>query len=52
MAGPARNPQPALEGGEYAIQKTAAAALRPEEFQKNFNDAIKKSLEREKLHGK
>jgi hypothetical protein len=40
------------EGGEHAIQKTADAALRPEEFQKNFNDAVKKSLEQEKLHGK
>ena len=40
------------EGGEYAIQKTADAALRPEEFQKNINDALKKSLEQEKLHGK
>ncbi len=33
------------EGGTYATQKSPAAALSPEEFQKNFNDAIKKSLE-------
>ena len=40
------------EGGAYARQQTADAALRPEEFQKNFNDAIRKSLEQEKLNPK
>jgi hypothetical protein len=40
------------EGGEYPRQKTAATPLSAEEFQKNFNDAIKKSLEQEKLDGK
>jgi len=40
------------EGGEYAREKGADTALSPEEFQKNFNDAIKKSLEQEKLDGK
>lgn len=33
------------EGGEYVRQKTVDGELRPDEFQKNFNDAIKKSLE-------
>jgi len=36
------------DGGEYARQKTTEAVLRPDEFQKNFNDAIRKSLEQEK----
>ena len=40
------------EGGEYSPQATSGAALSPEDFQKNFNDAIKKSLEQEKLNGK
>ena len=40
------------EGGAYPRQQTADAALRPEEFQKNFNDAIRKSLEQEKLNPK
>ena len=40
------------EGGAYSRQQTADAALRPEEFQKNFNDAIRKSLEQEKLNPK
>lgn len=40
------------EGGEYRRQTTADAALSPDEFQKNFNDAIKKSLEQEKLDRK
>ena len=40
------------EGGEYSPQATSGTALRPEDFQKNFNDAIKKSLEQEKLNRK
>ena len=40
------------EGGAYPRQQTADAALRPEEFQKNFNDAIRKSLEQEKINPK
>ena len=40
------------EGGEYSQQKTVDAVLSPEELQKNFNDAIKKSLEQEKLDSK
>ena len=40
------------EGGEYARQKTVDSALSPEEFQKNFNDAIRKSLEQEKANQK
>ena len=38
------------EGGEYGRHTTTDAALRPEEFQKNFNEAIKKSLEQERLN--
>ncbi len=33
------------EGGDYPRQKSGGGALSPDEFQKNFNDAIKKSLE-------
>jgi hypothetical protein len=40
------------EGGEYSPPKPTDAALAPEEFQRNFNDAIKKSLEQEKLDRK
>jgi BAAT / Acyl-CoA thioester hydrolase C terminal len=40
------------EGGEYTGLKSVDAALSPEEHQKNFNDAIKKSLEQEKLDRK
>ena len=40
------------EGGEYSRPKPTDAVLGPEEFQKNFNDAIKKSLEQEKLDRK
>ena len=40
------------EGGEYSRQATSGTALSPEELQKNFNDAIKKSLEQEKLDRK
>ena len=36
------------EGGEYSRQQTADSALSPQEHQKAFNDAIKKSLEQEK----
>lgn len=36
------------EGGEYSRQRTTDAALSPENFQKSFNDAIRKSLEQEK----
>jgi dienelactone hydrolase len=38
-------------GGTSAGQAAAGATLSPEEFQKNFNEAIKKSLEQEKLDG-
>jgi len=31
------------EGGKYSSQNTAEAALRPEEFQKNFDGAIRKA---------
>ena len=40
------------EGGTYPAQIAAPAALTPEEHQKNFNDAIKKSLEQEKQDAK
>ena len=40
------------EGGEYSQQATIGTTLSPEVFQKNFNDAIKKSLEQEKLDRK
>jgi hypothetical protein len=40
------------EGGEYSQQKAVDAALSAEDLQKNFNDAIKKSLEQEKLDRK
>jgi hypothetical protein len=39
-------------GGEYKNTATTNNALSPEDFKKNFNDAIKKSLEQEKLNGK
>ena len=39
------------DGGDSAHQKTTDAALRPEEFQKNFNDSIKKSLEQHEPGG-
>ena len=35
-------------GGEYSRQRTTDAALSPEDFQKSFNDAIRKSLKQEK----
>ncbi len=40
------------EGGEYARQTNAGAALNADDFQKNFNDAIRKSLDQEKKDGK
>ena len=40
------------EGGEYSRQTNAGAALNSDDFQTNFNDAIKKSLEQEKLDPK
>jgi cephalosporin-C deacetylase-like acetyl esterase len=40
------------EGGQHSHPKTTDAALSPEEFQKSFNDAIKKSLEQEKTNQK
>lgn len=40
------------EGGEYRQQKPNAPAPTPEEFQKDFNDAIRKSLEQEKTDKK
>lgn len=39
-------------GGDYAHQAGSDTTLNPDDFQKNFNDAIKKSLEQEKLNGK
>jgi hypothetical protein len=36
------------QGGEYSRQRTAGSVLSPGEHQKNFNDAIRKSLEQEK----
>ena len=40
------------EGGEYAARPTTDSALSPEEHQKAFNDAIRKSLEQEKAEQK
>jgi hypothetical protein len=40
------------EGGEYSSQAATGATLNPEDFQRNFNDAIKKSLEQEKANQK
>ncbi|QOV92019.1 alpha/beta hydrolase family protein [Humisphaera borealis] len=40
------------EGGTYAPPASTDGALRSEDFQKNFNDAIRKSLEQEKLDRK
>lgn len=40
------------EGGQYSRQTAGGATLSPEEFQKNFNNAIKKSLEEERQNGK
>ena len=40
------------EGGESPRPTTTGATLSPEEFSKNFNDAIRKSLDQEKLDGK
>jgi hypothetical protein len=40
------------KGGEYSRQATTGATLSPEDFQMNFNDSIKKSLEQEKLNRK
>ena len=40
------------EGGEYTRQEPNGTALSPEEFQKDFNDAIRKSLEQEKADKK
>lgn len=40
------------EGGNYPIRPTSEAAVSPEDFKKNFDGAIKKSLEQEKLDGK
>ena len=39
------------EGGEYPGQAPTNAALRPDDFQRDFNDAIKKSLEQENRDG-
>ncbi len=36
------------EGGQYTQGSTVAAPVNPNDLQKNFNDAIKKSLEQEK----
>lgn len=40
------------EGGEYSQHQLVDAVLSPEEHQKAFNDAIKKSLEQEKADQK
>lgn len=40
------------QGGEYSRQAISGAALSPEEFERNFNDAIKRSLEQERLDRK
>ncbi|MEI6235774.1 MAG: acetylxylan esterase [Planctomycetota bacterium] len=40
------------EGGDYSRQATTGATLSSDDFQKNFNDAIKKSLDQEKLDRK
>lgn len=40
------------EGGMYQETSTSGAALNPEDFQKNFNNAIKKSIAEEKANGK
>ena len=40
------------EGGEYPREANPGAAVNADDFQKNFNDAIKKSLEQEKKDGK
>jgi hypothetical protein len=40
------------EGGEYGAVRTKGAALTEAEHRKNFNDAIRKSLEQEKLDKK
>ncbi|HEY1066364.1 MAG TPA: acetylxylan esterase, partial [Pirellulales bacterium] len=40
------------EGGEYTHQSASGSALNQAEFEKSFNDAIKKSLEQEKLDKK
>ncbi|MCX7005895.1 MAG: hypothetical protein NTY53_01345, partial [Kiritimatiellaeota bacterium] len=40
------------EGGTYPAQIIAAAALTPAEHEKNFNAAIKKSLDQEKQDAK
>lgn len=40
------------EGGIYTTQLGAPSALTPEEHQKNFNDAIRKSLEQERQDAK
>ena len=40
------------EGGEYASQTRTGSAVSPEDFKKNLDGAIKKSLEQERLDGK
>jgi hypothetical protein len=40
------------EGGEYSRSSTTTTTLNPQDFQRDFNAAIKKSLEEEKLNGK
>jgi cephalosporin-C deacetylase-like acetyl esterase len=39
-------------GGEYSSASVSGSTLDARDFQKNFNDAIKKSLEQEKREGK
>jgi hypothetical protein len=40
------------EGGDYLGHKNVDSALGADGLQRNFNDAIKKSLEQEKLDRK
>lgn len=40
------------DGGQYAARVETGSALGPEDLQRNFNDAIRTSLEQEKLNGK
>lgn len=40
------------EGGVYPGQAPPTTTLSPDDFQRDFNDAIKKTLEQEKLDGK
>ncbi|MFM8893677.1 MAG: hypothetical protein ACKOTB_19055, partial [Planctomycetia bacterium] len=50
--GPRRIRNLRWEGGEYSGRKAAGSALEQADFKKNFDDAIKRSLEQEKLDKK